>query len=159
MNSTTSRNSTGLPSRPVRGALDKETIARARSTPWEPGASSGAPRVLVGLVGAALIGGVAVAIVLLSPSRVAKPVHPADPAAISQTAPPAPGASSADALAAQMNAEPAAAGNAPAVADPRAADTPAPSTTPTAPDAAAPDLRTTRDPRPAQGKTNPAGGE
>jgi cytoskeletal protein RodZ len=36
--------------------MDKETIANARTTPWEPGAASGKPKVLIGLVGAALVG-------------------------------------------------------------------------------------------------------
>jgi hypothetical protein len=146
----TPQKSNGVSGRSARVALDKETVARARATPWEPGAASGAPRVLVGLVGAGLIGAVAVAIVLLSPSHVAKPVH-ADPAAVTQPAPAAAAAPSAETLAAQMNAEPAAAG--------KAADTPTPSAAKPAPADDAPDLRTTRDPHPAPGSTNPPNGE
>jgi hypothetical protein len=85
--------------------MDQETIAPARQSPWEPGASAGAPRVLVGLAGAAIVGGIALAVVLMGPAPGAKKHAATDQVAAAQVA---------RDPAAQMNAEPPAAGTAPA---------------------------------------------
>ena len=69
----------------MRGAMDKEMIANARTTPWEPGAASGKPKVLVGLIGAVMVGAVALAIVLY-PMHVAK-TPSTEPAVATQAAP------------------------------------------------------------------------
>ena len=97
---TTPHFATGLPDRNVRS----ESVTRARPataatyrtagvsneaaaladgpTPdWQPGASKGVPKAAIGAIGAALVGGVALAIVLMAPSnKVTKQVLP-DPIA------------------------------------------------------------------------------
>jgi hypothetical protein len=97
---TTPHFANGLPDRNVRPASDKESINRARPvdtagyrtagvsnagpasladarTPdWQPGASNGVPKAAIGALGAALVGGAALAFVLLSPSNVTKTVNP-----------------------------------------------------------------------------------
>jgi cytoskeletal protein RodZ len=78
--------------------MDKETIANARTTPWEPGATAGKPKVLIGLVGAVMVGAVALAIVLY-PTHVAK--TPATDPAVATQAAPATGSPPADKAAAQ----------------------------------------------------------
>jgi hypothetical protein len=148
MNTTTTRTQE-LPGRPPRGALDQETIDQARTSPWEPGASSGAPKVLVGLAGAALVGGIALGIVLLSPSpKTAKPAaNP--PVAAEQGAPanPASGAGT-DSFAAQANPTPTDAAAVPRADDGGAAPQASPEAPATPPDA-----------NRAPGSTNPARGE
>ena len=56
-------------------------LADGQTPDWQPGASKGVPKAAIGAVGAALVGGIALAIVLLSPSnKVTKQVMP-DPIA------------------------------------------------------------------------------
>jgi hypothetical protein len=166
MMNTTPPRTPDLPERPVQGALDQETIAPARQSPWEPGASAGAPKVLVGLAGAAIVGGIALAVVLMGPAPGAKKHATTDQVAAAQVA---------RDPAAQMNAEPPAAGTAPA-ADTGAnatAQTPAPTATPSdqgsvqAPAAAPsqpaatvpPPVATPPNPDRAPGSTTPTPGE
>jgi hypothetical protein len=104
MNTTPPRTS-DLPERPVQGAPDQETIAPTRQSPWEPGASAGAPKMLVGLAGAAIVGGIALAVVLMGPAPGAKKHAATDQVAAAQVA---------RDPAAQMNAEAPAAGTVPA---------------------------------------------
>jgi len=50
-------------------------MADGRTPDWQPAASKGVPKAAIGAVGAALVGGVALAIVLLAPSsKVTKPI-------------------------------------------------------------------------------------
>ena len=115
MNTQTTRTQ-DLPGRPVRGKLDQETFVNARTTPWEPGANAGAPKVLVGLVGAALVGAVALAVVLMPAHKGVKHAT-GDQVAAAQVATMPASAADADTLAARMDNEPPAAG-APATAPP-----------------------------------------
>ena len=56
-------------------------MAEGQTADWQPGASKGVPKAAIGALGAALVGGVALAIVLMAPSsKVTKPVMP-DPIA------------------------------------------------------------------------------
>ena len=56
-------------------------MAEGQTPDWQPGASKGVPKAAIGALGAALVGGVALAIVLMAPSnKVTKPVMP-DPIA------------------------------------------------------------------------------
>lgn len=58
----------GLP-KADRGPHESGSFQRVRASAWEPGASRGASRTLIGVCGAALVGALAIAGVLLSPSR------------------------------------------------------------------------------------------
>jgi hypothetical protein len=97
---TTPHFATGLPDRNVRsesgnrarpasaatyrtaGVSDEAAVLADGPTPdWQPGASKGVPKAAIGALGAALVGGVALAIVLMAPSnKVTKQVLP-DPIA------------------------------------------------------------------------------
>jgi len=113
MNTTTPQVTPDLSQRPARATLDKETVVRSRQSPWEPGASAGASKVLIGLAGAAIVGGIALAVVTMGPAPGAKKTN-ADRVAAAQVA---------RDPAAQMNSEPPAAGTAAATTEPPAADT------------------------------------
>jgi len=67
------------------GVSNEAAAMRAGQTPdWQPGASKGVPKAAIGALGAALVGGVALAIVLMAPSsKVVKHVQP-DPIAQAQ---------------------------------------------------------------------------
>ena len=67
------------------GVSSEAAAMRDGQTPdWQPGASKGVPKAAIGAVGAALVGGVALAIVLMAPSnKVVKHVQP-DPIAQAQ---------------------------------------------------------------------------
>jgi hypothetical protein len=67
------------------GVSNEAAAMRDGPTPdWQPGASRGVPKAAIGAVGAALVGGVALAIVLMAPSnKVVKHVQP-DPVAQAQ---------------------------------------------------------------------------
>jgi len=69
------------------GVSNEAAAMRVGQTPdWQPGASKGVPKAAIGAVGAALVGGVALAIVLMAPSnKVVKHVQP-DPIAQAQAA-------------------------------------------------------------------------
>jgi len=60
------------------GVATEAAAMRDGPTPdWQPGASKGVPKAAIGAVGAALVGGVALAIVLMAPSnKVTKPAQP-----------------------------------------------------------------------------------
>jgi hypothetical protein len=64
------------------GVSNEAAAMRDGQTPdWQPGASKGLPKAAIGAVGAALVGGIALAIVLMAPSnKVTKAVQP-DPIA------------------------------------------------------------------------------
>ena len=64
------------------GVTNEAALMADGQTPdWQPGASKGVPKAAIGALGAALVGGVALAIVLLAPSnKVTKQVMP-DPIA------------------------------------------------------------------------------
>lgn len=64
------------------GVTNEAALMSDGQTPdWQPGVSKGVPKAAIGAIGAALVGGVALAIVLLSPSnKVTKQVMP-DPIA------------------------------------------------------------------------------
>ena len=68
------------------GVSNEAAVMRDGPTPdWQPGASKGVPKAAIGAVGAALVGGVALAIVLMAPSnKVVKHVQP-DPIAQAQS--------------------------------------------------------------------------
>jgi hypothetical protein len=76
------------PAAPYRtaGVSNEATVlADGPTLDWQPGASKGVPKAAIGALGAALVGGVALAIVLLAPSnKVTKPVLP-DPIAQAAT--------------------------------------------------------------------------
>jgi hypothetical protein len=132
MNTQTTRTQ-DLPGRPVRGKLDQETIVNSRTSPWEPGANAGAPKVLVGLVGAALVGAVALSAVLMSSSPKGVKHATTDQVAAAQVGTLPASGPDADMLAARVNNEPPAAGTnepAPATQSP-AATTPGPAPAPT----------------------------
>jgi hypothetical protein len=95
---TTPHFATGLPDRNVRsesgnsarpatappyrtaGVSDEAAALADGPTPdWQPGVSKGVPKVAIGAIGAALVGGVALAIVLMAPSN--KVVKQPDPIA------------------------------------------------------------------------------
>jgi len=136
MNTTTPQVTPDLSQRPARSAtLDKETIVQSRQSPWEPGASAGASKILIGLAGAAIVGGIALAVVTMGPPPGAKKVY-ADRVATAQVA---------RDPAAQMNSEPPAAGTAPATTEPSADTTAKSAETPaaTAPTTPAPQATTT----------------
>jgi len=69
------------------GVSSEAAAMRDGQTPdWQPSASKGVPKAAIGAVGAALVGGVALAIVLMAPSnKVVKHVQP-DPIAQAQAA-------------------------------------------------------------------------
>ena len=93
------------------GVTNEAALMSEGQTPdWQPGANKGVPKAAIGALGAALVGGVALAIVLMAPSnKVTKPVMP-DP--IAQAAGPAKSADgNADAAVNQMDKQPPAAGN------------------------------------------------
>lgn len=109
------------PSSPERAAPRTEALHSTRATPWEPRGAR-VSRALIGVAGAALVGGLAIAGVLLTPSRqvprhpagdqvAATQAQPAEPATQGQQAAtqPQPGMT-ADQMAAQSQHEPAAAG-------------------------------------------------
>lgn len=67
------------------GVTNEAAVMRDGPTPdWQPGASRGVPKAAIGAVGAALVGGIALAVVLMAPSnKVTKVVQP-DPIAQSR---------------------------------------------------------------------------
>ncbi len=98
---TTPHYANDLPDRNVRTASDKESIRHARgaetsaarsgdmsgarTVDWQPGASKGVPKAAIGALGATIVGGIALAIVLISPSnKITKPATP-DPIAAAAT--------------------------------------------------------------------------
>jgi hypothetical protein len=151
----------------VRGKLDQETIVNARTSPWEPGVNAGAPKVLVGLVGAALVGAVALSVVLISPAPKGVKHATTDQVASAQVAPIPASAPDADVLAARMNNEPPAAGTtatqSPAATTPAPADTTDSSAAPRQPAMAPPVLPQPESaqstPPRAPGSTTPTSGE
>ena len=144
---TTPHFATGLPDRNVRsesgtrtrpaaaatyrtaGVSDEAAALADGPTPdWQPSASKGVPKAAIGAIGAALVGGVALAIVLMAPSnKVTKQVLP-DPvaqAAASNIATQKANETT-EAAVNQMDKQAPAAGNAEATASTAAAATPAP---------------------------------
>ena len=123
---------------PYRTGVNHTEIYADGPTPdWQPGASKGVPKAAIGALGAALVGGVALAIVLMAPSnKVTKQVLPdpiaqaaasnsatqksneATDAAVTQMDKQAPAAGNADAAATQAAATAAAATPAPVVPAP-----------------------------------------
>lgn len=111
-------------------------MAEGRTPDWQPGASRGVPKAAIGALGAALVGGVALAIVLLAPSNKVTKTPMPDPIAqaAATNAAVAKPADGTDAAVAQMDTQPPAAGagsttsqGAPAAADTApAATVPAP---------------------------------
>jgi hypothetical protein len=101
------------------GVSSEAAAMRDGQTPdWQPGASKGVPKAAIGAVGAALVGGVALAIVLMAPSnKVVKQVQP-DPIAQAQAqnAAAQKSVASADAAINELDKNAPAAGNAAAVA-------------------------------------------
>ncbi len=88
-------------------------MSDGRTPDWQPGVSKGVPKAAIGAMGAALVGGVALAIVLLSPSnKVTKQVMP-DPIAqaTAQNAASQKSVDSTDAAVAGLNNDPPAAGS------------------------------------------------
>jgi hypothetical protein len=96
------------------GVSDEAAALADGPTPdWQPGASKGVPKAAIGALGAALVGGVALAIVLMAPSnKVTKQVMP-DPIAqaTAQTAAAQKSVDSTDAAVSQMENQAPAAGN------------------------------------------------
>ncbi len=75
------RPATAAPYRTAGVTNEAALMAEGQTPDWQPGASKGVPKVAIGALGAALVGGVALAIVLMAPSnKVTKPVLP-DPIA------------------------------------------------------------------------------
>ncbi len=111
------------------GVSDEAAALADGPTPdWQPGASKGVPKAAIGALGAALVGGVALAIVLMAPSnKVTKTVAP-DPIAqaAAQNADTQKSVAATDASVNEMDKQAPAAGG-----------TPAATTTPPAADAAA----------------------
>jgi len=70
--------------RDLRGAPIALDPSDVRTADWQPAAGSGVPKAAIGALGVALIGGVALAIVLMAPSKVTKAVN-ADPFAVAAT--------------------------------------------------------------------------
>ena len=105
------------PAAPYRsaGVSNEATVMRDGPTPdWQPGASKGVPKAAIGAVGAALVGGVALAIVLMAPSnKVTKVVQP-DPIAQAKAEKDAPqkAVASTDAAVSELDKNAPAAGNA-----------------------------------------------
>lgn len=101
------------------GVSSEAAAMRDGQTPdWQPGASKGVPKAAIGAVGAALVGGVALAIVLMAPSnKVVKHVQP-DPIAQAQAqnAAAQKSVASADAAINELDKNAPAAGNAAAAA-------------------------------------------
>jgi len=101
------------------GVSNEAAAMRVGQTPdWQPGASKGVPKAAIGAVGAALVGGVALAIVLMAPSnKVTKHVQP-DPIAQAQAenAAAQKSVASTDAAVNELEKNPPAAGNAAALA-------------------------------------------
>jgi hypothetical protein len=100
-----------------RGPVD---VAGVRTAEWSPGGTRGVPKAAIGVVGAALVGGVALALVLIGPGD--KVVKPASRTVAMAPASPGPAASTAgadptvDSAVAQMDQQPTAAGPAAATA-------------------------------------------
>ncbi|MBC7666170.1 MAG: hypothetical protein H7276_20660, partial [Caulobacter sp.] len=97
------------------GVTNEAALMSDGQTPdWQPGVSKGVPKAAIGALGAALVGGVALAIVLMAPSnKVTKQVMP-DPiaqAAANNTATAKSADGSTDAAVNQMDKEAPAAGN------------------------------------------------
>lgn len=108
------------------GVSDEAAALADGPTPdWQPGASKGVPKAAIGALGAALVGGVALAIVLMAPSnKVAKTVAP-DPIAqaAAQNAGTQKSVAATDASVNEMDKQAPAAGGTPAtVTTPAAAD-------------------------------------
>jgi hypothetical protein len=102
------------------GVTNEAALMSDGQTPdWQPGVSKGVPKAAIGALGAALVGGVALAIVLMAPSnKVTKQVMP-DPiaqAAADNTAPAKSADASTDVAVNQMDKEAPAAGNTAAAA-------------------------------------------
>ncbi|HYP34655.1 MAG TPA: hypothetical protein VES00_22495 [Burkholderiaceae bacterium] len=71
-------------SRTAAASNDPDALRGGQTPGWQPGASKGVPKAVVGVVGAALVGGVVLAITLLAPSsKVVKHAQP-DPIAESR---------------------------------------------------------------------------
>jgi hypothetical protein len=103
------------------GVTNEAALMSEGQTPdWQPGVSKGVPKAAIGALGAALVGGVALAIVLMAPSnKVTKQVMP-DPiaqAAANNTAGAKAADGSTDAAVNQMDKDAPAAGNTAAAAD------------------------------------------
>jgi hypothetical protein len=121
------------------GVSNEAAVLADGPTPdWQPGASKGVPKAAIGALGAALVGGVALAIVLMAPSnKVVKTVAP-DPIAqaAAQNADTQKSVAATDASVNEMNSQAPAAGVTPAATATQAPDAvPAPvqSVTPPAP--------------------------
>jgi hypothetical protein len=101
----------------ARGPVD---VAGVRTAEWSPGGTRGVPKAAIGVVGAALVGGVALALVLIGPGD--KVVKPASQAVAMAPASQGPAASAAtadptvDNAVAQLDQQPTAAGPAAAAA-------------------------------------------
>ncbi len=81
------RPATAATYRNERVSGEAAVLAGGPTPDWEPGASRGVPKVAIGAIGAALVGGVALAIVLMAPSsKVTRQVDPTAQAAAQTTA-------------------------------------------------------------------------
>jgi hypothetical protein len=117
-------------------AAEAAAYADGPTPDWQPGVSRGVPKAAIGALGAALVGGVALAIVLMAPSnKVSRPAstNPAAQATASNDA----GQRSTDAAIGQMDQQAPAAGTR-AAADATAAQQAAPAAATLAPAAPAP---------------------
>jgi hypothetical protein len=111
--------------RPEREAAEAGSLHSTRAAPWEPGGAR-TSRVLIGVVGAALVGAFAIGGVMLTPSRHVPRAASGDevataPQSQQPAVPSAAPAMTADQMAAQSQQQPAAAGAAPAQAPSAAA--------------------------------------
>ena len=134
---TTPHFATGLPDRTVRtesgnrarpataatyrtaGVSNEAAVLADGPTPdWQPGAAKGVPKAAIGALGAALVGGVALAIVLMAPSNKVTKVAQPDPVAqvAAQNAATAKSVESTDASVNEMEKNAPAAGDAAATA-------------------------------------------
>ena len=123
------------------GVTNEAALMSDGQTPdWQPGASKGMPKAAIGAIGAALVGGAALAIVLLSPSdKVTKQVMP-DPIAqaTSQNTAAQKSVDASNAAVQDINNNPPAAGNTAATDAAAAAATQQAATAPAAPAPAVP---------------------
>jgi len=71
------RPASAAPYRSARATTEAAAMRDGPTPDWQPGASKGVPKAAIGAVGAALVGGVALAIVLMAPSnKVTKAAQP-----------------------------------------------------------------------------------
>ena len=108
------RPASAAPYRTAGVSNEAAVLAEGPTPDWQPGASKGVPKAAIGALGAALVGGVALAIVLMAPSnKVTKQVMP-DPIAqaTAQSAAAQKSVDSTDAAVNNMEQQPPAAGNA-----------------------------------------------